>query len=221
VLDRRLPEPGQIEVVGPVELLFEQRHLLDPREPVGAELTFASGHQVPDAGLEHEAERVEVAGRGRLRARVPVAHPDAPVVPHRGGDFDEVRLVATTAEPARRVEVEPISRERRAFRQLFWQGRQQLQLGGTQHGAEAELTHRPGHTGCEQRLRLLGGQAGQTGSITLEELAPTVRSGLGVDGHTRRAQRLEVAVDRAHGDLERLGQLRSRHPAACLQQQEQ
>src|SRR5207244_10971366 len=101
-------------------------------------------------------------------------------------------LVAPPTEPTRCVEMESLARQRGALGELLGQRRQQLELGRTEHGTEAELAHRPGDAGGEQRLGLLCGQPGQSGAVPVDELAPPVGPRLRVDGHARRAQRLEV-----------------------------
>ena len=64
------------------------------------------------------------------------------VLPDRGRDRGEVRLVAARLEPARRVEVEALAGHRRPVGELLGERGEQLELGGAEHGAETELTDR-------------------------------------------------------------------------------
>ena len=86
---------------------------------------------------------------------MPVRDRDPPVLPDRGRDLGEVRLVAAAAEPARRIDVEALLRERGAFGEVGGEGGEQLEPGRAEHRAEPEVADRPGHAGREQRLGLL------------------------------------------------------------------
>ena len=108
-----------------------------------------------------------------------------------------------------------------AVGQILRERGEELELGRAEHGAEPELADGAGHAGHEQRFGFLGGEAGEAGAVAVDQLAPAVAPRLRVHGNARRAQRFEVAIDGAHRDLERLGQLARGDPAAVLQEQEQ
>ena len=97
--------------------------------------------------------------------------------------------------------------------QLGRQRRPQLQLGRRDDRAETERGRRTGQAGQEERLGLAGGQPGQTGAVAVEQLISAGRTGVTVDRHARLLQGLDVAIDRADGDLQ-LGRERGRRQPA-------
>ena len=72
----------------------------------------------------------------------------------------------------------------------------------------------------EQAPRLVGGESGEVRLEAVDQLDPATRAARREDRHAGLAERLDVAQDRALGDLERLGELPCRHPAAALQDQQ-
>ena len=92
---------------------------------------------------------------------------------------------------------------------------------GRELAAEAELGRRPGHAGREERLRLVGGQPGEPRAIAAREPVAAGGPAHGVDRDARRGERLHVAVDRPHRDLEPLGDLGRGQLPARLEQEQQ
>ena len=139
----------------------------------------------------------------------------------RGSQAGEMGLVPRRPEPRGRVEVEALTCRRCPVGEVFRERCEELQLRGAEDGAEAELAHRPGHAGREQRFGLLRGQSREPCPVAADQLAPAVASGLRVHRHACRAERFEVPVDRADRHLERLGQLGGGEPAPVLQEQQE
>ena len=117
--------------------------------------------------------------------------------------------------------MEALHQARGAGAQLERQRRQHLQPGSGHHRAQPELRGGARQTRQEERLGLLGGQAGEAGAIAVDEADPAVGSALGVDGHPGFGQGLDVAMDRPDRHLEVAGELRGREAAAGLEQEEQ
>ena len=160
--------------------------------------------------------RVRLVGAGAA-----VADLDALVLPDRGRDRGEVRLVAPGLEPRGRVEVEALAGDRRPVGQLLRERGEELELGRAEHGAEAELADRTRDAGHEQRFGFFGGEAGEAGAVPVDELAPAVAPRLRVHRDAGRAERFEVAIDGAHRDLERFRELARGDAAPVLQEQEE
>ena len=82
------PVGGQVEVRRTLEAAQRGRRD-DPRHPVGSDLPLDRGHDVPDAALEDEPERSEVAGDRHALApctrRAAVGPPTPPRQASRGG----------------------------------------------------------------------------------------------------------------------------------------
>lgn len=95
-----------------------------------------------------------------------------------------------------------------------------LELGRGEDGAQAQLGGGTGRSGEEEGLGLPGGEAGQPGAVAVEEAVATGVARVAVQRDARRAQCLDVAVDRAHGHLQLLGELGGGHPAPGLEQEE-
>ena len=104
--------------------------------------------------------------------------------------------------------------------QLGRQRGHDLEPGGGDDRPEAELRGGARQARQEHRLGLVGGQARQARPVAVDEADAAVRAALGVDRDAGLGERLDVAVDRPDGDLELLGQLRRRHPAAGLEQEQ-
>lgn len=64
-------------------------------------------------------------------------------------------------------------------------------------------------------------QPGELGPKTGKQREPTVATTFGIDRHTRRRQRLDVAQDRACADLQLAGKRVGGHPTTLSQQQHQ
>jgi hypothetical protein len=213
------PVPAEIEALRAFEGLVEAGGLDDPAHPVGADVGAVAGDEVPDARLEHQAERVEAAV-DLLTAPV-VPDLDAAVVPQSVGNGGEMWQFLGALEPPRGVEVEPLPDPCRPAAELGGQGGEHLELGGGEHRAEPELGGGVGETGQQHGVGLVDGEAGQAGAVAVHEPGPAVAAGLAVHGHAGGAQRLEVPVDRPHRHLELPGQLRRRHLASGLEQQQE
>jgi hypothetical protein len=103
---------------------------------------------------------------------------------------------------------------------LLGQRRGELELRRQELVGEAELRRRAGQARDEQGLGLVLGKARELGSKAVEQLEAAARSAVGVDWDARGAELLDVAIDRAHRDLEGLGQRLGGQPAAGLQHQQ-
>jgi hypothetical protein len=187
---------------------------------VRPELAVGPAHQVPDAAFQHEPERIDVTLDDAAALATPVAHQDRPLVPDRRGEDLEMGQVLRRVEPAGGVEVEALGDAAGPSPELRRQRSHDLQAGRGHDRPEAQLRGRTGQTREEHRFGLVGGQAGQPGPVAVDEADAAVRAALGVDRHAGFRQRLDVAVDRPDGHLELLGELRRRHPAAGLEQEQ-
>ena len=97
------------------------------------------------------------------------------------------------------------------------QGREQLDLGRRGGGAKAEIVGGVAKSAQEQRFRLARRQAVEAHPIAVDEPVAAFRAALGIDRHAGSAQRVDVAIDRAHRNLQRLGERRGGHLAARLE----
>ena len=117
--------------------------------------------------------------------------------------------------------MEPLDQARGARPQLGRQCGHHLELGGGHHRPQAELGGRAGQAGQKEGFRLLARHPGQAGPVPIDQADPAVGTPVGVDRHARRAQCLDVAMDRAHRDLELAGQLTRGQAAPGLEQEQQ
>ena len=195
------PRGGEVEAWRPRARLGALAGGDDPRYPVDTLLPAALREQVPDTGLEDEAERVEAArDDGRALA---VADVEPVAAPERSRDHRQVRDAVLLAKPAARVDVEEPRGPAGPLLQLRGQRREELQPGRGQLAAESELGRRPD----EERLRLGGIEPGQLRPVAALE---PVAAGRAADGDDRDAgvrERLRVALHRPLRDLEPLGEL--------------
>ena len=193
----------------------------DPADPERAQRPRAARqrHEVPDAGLEDEAERVEQPLH--LALGLAVADLDALLLPHRPRQRGEVGDRLLPREPTRARRGGSAPHPHGAAAQLGRQGGVDLELGGGQHGAEAELGRGAGQARQGQRLGLLGREPGEPGAVAVDEPHAAAGSGLRVDRHAGARQGLDVPVDRAHRHLELLGQAARRHLAVGLEEQQE
>ena len=122
-----------------------------------------------------------------------------------------MRQLLGLVEPAGGVEVEPLPHPGGPAAELRREGGEHLELGGGEHGAEAELGGGVGQAGEQHGVGLVGGEAGEAGAVAVDEAGAAVAAGLAVDRHAGGRQGLEVAVDGAHRHLELAGQLGRRH----------
>ena len=147
-------------------------------------------------------------------------HPDLVTLPDGAREHLQVRQLLVRLEPARRVEMESLGDPARPNAQLGRQGGHHLEPRGRNHRPETELRRGTGQPGQEDGLRFVRGEAGQAGSVAVDEADPTVRSAFRVDRDTGLGEGLDVAIDRPDRDLQLLGQLGGRHPAARLQEEQ-
>ena len=191
----------------------------DPRHAIRARLAVGAGDEVPDAGLEDEAEWLEDPIDGLVAAVI--GDLDALAFPDRLGQRPEEGHGLVGVIPGGRVEVEPLDEARCPRPELDRQRRQDLQPGRRDDRPEAELGGRAGQPRQEQRLGLVGGHPGEPRPVAVDEADAAVRSAIGVDRDAGRAQRIDVAVDRPDRDLELLGELRGGLAAARLEEQQE
>ena len=104
--ERSVQTVAEVEAHGPLARLRALPGGDDPRDAVDAFLAAAPREQVPDAGLEDEAERVEAAGDDVAPLAVADVHALAP--PQRARDHRQVGRAILLAEPAARVDVEEL-----------------------------------------------------------------------------------------------------------------
>ena len=213
-----LPVPGQLEAGRHGDLLLQHLQAEDLVDPVGARPRRR--HQVPPAGLQHQPVRLQPpVDVGRLLP-APVADLQHPAVPDRAGHRRQQRHLVRLPVPARGVQVEPGLHPPDLLAQAGRQGGQQLELRRGQHRAEPELGGRARQPGQRQRLGLVGAQPGQPGAVAVHELVAAAVPGVPVQRDAGLVQGLHVPVDGADRDLELTGQLRGRHPAPGLQQEQ-
>ena len=127
--------------------------------------------------------------------------------PDRVGQGAEVGDRLTPVEPVAGIEMEALDQARGADPQFGRQRREDLELRAGHDRPESELGGGPGHPGQEERLGFLAGHPGQSGPVPVDEADPAMRAAFGVDRDTGRAQRLDITMDRALGDLELGGEL--------------
>lgn len=177
-------------------------------------------HQVPDARLEHQAVRREPS-RHPHPAPPLVPHLEDLLVPYRLRDLVEVVRPFDVLEPPGDVQVEALPDPAGPVPELRRERRHQLQLRRREDTAEPELGGGVRRSREEQRLGLVGGEAGEPGAVPAEQAVSAGRATISVDRDARRGQRLDVAVDRPDRDLELGGQLLRRELAPCLEQHQQ
>ena len=177
----------------------------------------ATTYHVPDLRTSPSGDRT----RRTVVSRSPVAHVDAPAVPHRLAQCGEEGHALLPPEPPGSIDEEPLPHPLGAAAQLRRQRGIDLRLCRHEHGAQPELARRRRQPGEPERDRLVRREPGEPRLVAVDELDAAARSALGVHGNAGLAQRLDVAVDRSQRHLQLLGQLRSRHPTAVLEQQEQ
>jgi hypothetical protein len=97
---------------------------------------------------------------------------------------------------------------------------QQLADGLAQVVAPAEGVDGAAPREEEQGLGLAGREAGQIGAVAGHQAHPAVAAPLGVHGHPRTGQGLDVAVDGAGGHFEPLGQVGGGQLPVPLEEQE-
>jgi hypothetical protein len=214
----RSPVRGQVERLRAAELVTGGAEFEDLVDAVRTR--SGARDDVPAACLQNQAVRLQAAPHIRWLAPAAVQDVQPPRVPDGVGDGGEVRGVVGVRVPAGGVQVEAAADPVGVLAQLAREGGTHLQLSGGQDRAEAQLGGGAGDAGEEEGLGLPLREAGETGAVAVEEAVAAGVPGIAVQRDARRAQRLHVPVDRAHRDVELLGEVGGGHPAAGLEQQE-
>jgi len=129
----------------------------------------------------------------------------------------QVRPGVVGLAPPARVQVDALARRLLFAPAGLGQRRAELEHGRLEIRPHAQLQKRRRDAEHEQGPRLLAGQPGQVGAVFFQQGNAAARPALGVDRHARRAQRIDIAVDRALGDFQFGGQRLRRHLAVRLQ----
>ena len=217
---RRVRPPlGEVEVGRPLEPLVQFLGPGQAAHPVGPHVAVRACHQVPDAGLQHEAQRRQHPVDGPIATAV--ADPQAALLPHRPSDHGELLVVLLGTEPGGCVEMEPLGDLPRLPAELRRQGGRDLRVRGGHRGSEAEVGERARRPHREQRHRFARGQPVEAGTPTVDQPHAPVTPGLRPQRHAQCAQRRDVAVHRALGDPKRFGQLRDGGRTTAVQGEEQ
>jgi len=214
----RGPERGEVEVLGADELLFGSGEFEDL---VDAERTRPRPRDdIPAARLQDQAVRFQAALH--IGGLTPAAVPDVQdaAVPDGVGDGGQIWGLVGVRVPAGRVQVEAAADPVGVLAQLAREGRAHLELGGGEDRAEAQLGGGAGDAREEECLGLVGGEAGEAGAVAVQEAVAARVARVAVQRDAGRAQRLDIPVDRAHRDLQLLGELGGGHTAAGLEEQE-
>ncbi len=103
-LRRCRPVPREVEAGRTLEGFVQEVERADVGDAVGAWAVLRGGDEIPDARLEDEAERVEIAGDGILPAFI--ADADAAVAPDGGGERRQKFKRLDARIPGRGIEME-------------------------------------------------------------------------------------------------------------------
>ncbi|MNV55695.1 hypothetical protein D3C71_1479370 [compost metagenome] len=98
------------------------------------------------------------------------------------------------------------------------QRRQKLQPRALHIAAQPQVLRGPGQAAQKHGLRLGRREPGERGLPAWQQRKATVAPTLGIDGHTGRAELVHIAVQRAHRDLQCLGQRLRTHAALGFEQ---
>ena len=177
-----------------VERLVERGDRPHPREPVRARAAVVAGHagdEVPDAGLEHEAERFEHA-LDDVAVGPLVAHLDAALVPDRVGDRRPGTAARRRRAPSPGASRWNRSRIRSArSRSSGGSAASSLSWVVASTPPRPRSAAAPGSPARNSASASSGGQPGQLGAIAVEQLEPAGPAAGGVDRDAgrRRAPR--------------------------------
>jgi hypothetical protein len=215
---RFLPGPGQVEPAWAPERSLAARQRAHARQPVDAHALLARGarQEVPRAGLEDEAQRLELAAHRAPPALVVDAQ--AAAVPHRIGNLAQEPRRVLRPVPVDRVHVQALADPGRLLAPATRQAGHHLQPGRSGGRAQPQLGGRPGQPGEEQGVGLGLGQAGEAGAPAFPQLKAALLAAFAPQRHAGSRELVDVAQDRALRHLHRLRQRRRRHPAARLQE---
>jgi hypothetical protein len=196
----RRPVRGQVERLRSAELLIRGGEFEDL---VDAERARPGARDdIPAARLENQTVRLQAAPYIGGLAPAAVQDVQHPRVPDGVGDGGEIRDVVGVRVPAGGVQVEAAADPVGVLAQLAREGGAHLQLRGGQDRAEAQLGGGAGDTGEEEGLGLPLREAGETGAEAVEEAVAAGVPRVAVQRDARRAQCLDVPVDRAYRDVE-------------------
>ena len=219
--------PVEVDVGRPHRLLVTLPHLPHPREPVGALLPVAQRQQVPAPALGDQPDRVDRAPPRLLVARgVAQVQPtsgehggaDGRRAPRRRPGSRSVPVHAAATRPSC-TRIRPASRP--ADLPLRRAGSPATTLRIADASAGAMPAPSPARPGDEQGERLVVGEPGEVGRVARQQREAAVSSALGVHGHARGGERLDVAQHGARRHLQLVGQLLGRPPPPVLEQQEE
>jgi hypothetical protein len=132
----------QVEAGRPLERNVRRRDAAEAGDAVGTGLTLGGRHEVPDARLEDEAQRLDQALH--LAAGAPVADVQPLAIPDRIGQDAEMGDRLGGVEPAGGIQMEAFDQARRTSPQLRGEGRQHLEARSGHDGAESQLGGRAG-----------------------------------------------------------------------------
>ena len=167
------------------------------------------------AGLEDETERLDLpVARG---CPALVAHRDAALVEHRAGHRRQMRRCLGFAVPVRGIEVEARAHSPRTLAHRRRQRGHELAACAVRRLAEAQGRGLARQADHQHGLGLVGREPGEPGAIALDELEAAAGPAVGVDGDAGGAERLDIPVDRAHRNLEFLGERLCRETHLGLQ----
>jgi hypothetical protein len=145
-----LPHPLEIEPVGDLEHSLARDQVEDFGDAVHARLPRRHRDQVPDTGLEHETERLDLASDDVVRFPPTLVHDmDRALGPDRICHRGQPRQLGWPLEPASRIEQESLAQPIRPFPQMRRESGQHLELGRGNDFAETEFTRRTRHSGQE------------------------------------------------------------------------
>jgi hypothetical protein len=244
-LRHRLAQPGAAELAPNVE--GSRRHRahrrgFDRDDAIGAPQPLAG--VLPRAGEAADqipAVAIPKQPRGLgldldRRAAGPIGRAIGEANPRRiehGGeeDLDGARLALDGARRSRQLGVERVGRgaleadeaprlgEQRS--QMARQGGDQLALGAVERRGEGRHFEPAHESEAEQHGdRLAAIERDRRQEESLEQPIAALHAALGIDRHAGRAQHLDVAIDRAYGDLEAARQRASGDRTAIAQQQQ-
>ena len=121
------------------------------------------------------------------------------------------------AIPLHRVQMKPRAEPRRLVALRPRQRGQHLSPRGDHRAPHAQRRRRARHADEKQRLCFLVEEAGEPGSIAIEELVSTAWPGLALHRDPGPAEVVQIAIDRPHRDAQLAGQGLGVDPAAHLQ----
>jgi hypothetical protein len=191
----------EVEPVGTLHSLVAAGRLGDPTDAVGARSAAVERNEVPPAGLQDEAERVDPPLGLAVAEVEPVARPDGL------GDDGEQGGHVRGREPVGSVDVQALADASGPPGQLAGERRQDLGAGD--------------RSGEEERAGLVEGDPVEAARPTVEETDAAARPAFRPDRDAGGLERGDVAVDGALGHLEPTSQGRRRRPLVVLEVEEE